>query len=489
MILIEDKVKIVKNLSDHEGYKKGQIVEVIGADDDGYFHVEGADGTQWYVGEEEIEVVKKGSGKHEAEIVKQLAKVKKNVKYAKGSTVKSVGGFEIGEKVKWNNSYSNISKQNKVGQVIGSEKNQPVVKWEDGKVSVVSALVIDKYDNGGGVGVSSKITADNNAIGTGADLNFNQYGGGGKISSSDEGTGSQDLKEKAQAKIDKGLTVIHFGYTDYGGTFGDRVAIAYFKKHHPKNILWENSGYNGENAFVFGKVADEYLEETAKYPLGYEDIEDFYYEMQNKQEEKDYKDFVKDLKRTYKVSPNTLSWLMENKSGYYQLEPNMLDFSYEELTKELIEEGLVKAKKMDNGGGVGVSSDITADNNGIGTGADLNFSQYAKGSTLPSHDRMYNFLKDDLAKLESSYSALDYTEINRFFSYWDTHLKSLKTKTNERMYNFLKDDLEKLVIAMNDDNNEEVDRFFSYWGTHLESLKMAKGGNAPSTWEYSIGGL
>jgi len=228
-----------------------------------------------------------------------------------------------------------------VFKVYAREKNYSVPK------SYLSKRV---YDNGGGVGVSSVITADNNAIGTGADLNFNQYGGGGKISSSDEGTGSQDLKEKAQAKIDKGLTVIHFGYTDYGGTFGDRVAIAYFKKHHPKNILWENSGYNGENAFVFGKVADEYLEETAKYPLGYEDIEDFYYEMQNKQEEKDYKDFVKDLKRTYKVSPNTLSWLMENKSGYYNLEPNMLDFSSEDLTNELVEEGLITIKKMAKGG-------------------------------------------------------------------------------------------------------------------------------------------
>ena len=106
--------------------------------------------------------------------------------------------------------------------------------------------------------------------------------------------------------------------------------------------------------------------------------------------------------------------------------------------------------------------------------------KFAKGSTVPSHDRMYNFLKDDLAELESSYSALDFASMDKFFSYWNTHLPSLKTKTNDRMYNFLKDDLKKLEKAMGDisdnSNDEEIDRFFSYWGTHLETLKMAKGG-------------
>ena len=87
-----------------------------------------------------------------------------------------------------------------------------------------------------------------------------KLGVGGRIESAyDNGaTGSQSLKEKAQKKIDKGLTVIHFGYTDYGGTFMDKVGIAYFKKNYPKNILSEKSGYNGENAFVFGEVADKY---------------------------------------------------------------------------------------------------------------------------------------------------------------------------------------------------------------------------------------
>jgi hypothetical protein len=100
------------------------------------------------------------------------------------------------------------------------------------------------------------------------------------------------------------------------------------------------------------------------------------------------------------------------------------------------------------------------------------------GSTIKDNNRMYNFLKDDLVGLEAATKEMPFSkeEIERFFSYWGTHLKSLKTKTNDRMYNFLKDDLKKLEKAINDNNIEEIDIFFSYWNQHLESLKMKKGG-------------
>lgn len=220
----------------------------------------------------------------------------------------------------------------------------------------------------------------------GEQMTLQKFSGGGRIESAyDNGaTGSQSLKEKAQKKIDKGLTVIHFGYTDYGGTFMDKVGIAYFKKNYPKNILSEKSGYNGENAFVFGEVADKYLEENSDYPLGFEDIEDFYYQMESEQERKEYTSFLKELKSKYKVSPKAIEWLMENKSGYYQMDANNLDFNYEQLIKELTKEGLISPKKMNNGGGVGVSSEIDSDNNEIGTGADLNTDQYGKGGSTPS---------------------------------------------------------------------------------------------------------
>ncbi len=107
-----------------------------------------------------------------------------------------------------------------------------------------------------------------------------------------------------------------------------------------------------------------------------------------------------------------------------------------------------------------------------------------------SNERMYNFLQDDLEKLEKAINEDDTEQVETFFSYWlgsSGHLKSLETKTNERMYNFLKDDLEKLEKAINDGDKEQIDIFFSYWGQHLESLKMANGGSLPFMTDPNFG--
>ena len=96
-ILLESKVKIVKNLDDHIGYKEGQVVEVVGVDDDDYYHVESTDGIQWYVGREELEVVKSGSGKHERKIAAESKKVKSKVSKMKKSVSKKTTGGGVGD--------------------------------------------------------------------------------------------------------------------------------------------------------------------------------------------------------------------------------------------------------------------------------------------------------------------------------------------------------------------------------------------------------
>lgn len=169
---------------------------------------------------------------------------------------------------------------------------------------------------------------------------------GGYVTNLDEVVASSDLKEELKSKMNKGDAIVAFSYTDYSGSFGDKVAIEYFKENHPENIVFEGAAYNGQNAIVFGEVANEFLEETKDYPLGYEDMESFYYEMQNEQEQKDFKFFLSDIKNKYTIKKEALDWLLENKSGYYSIEPNGIDFSYSELENELEEEGLIKKKKM-----------------------------------------------------------------------------------------------------------------------------------------------
>jgi hypothetical protein len=177
---------------------------------------------------------------------------------------------------------------------------------------------------------------------------------------------SESLREELESKMKKGDPIVSFAYTDYGGSFGDKVAIEYFKENHPKNIVFENTGYGGQNGIVFGEPAKEFLKESKNYLLGYEDMESFYYEMVSEQEVKDFKMFLSDIKNKYIVKKDALNWLTENKGGYYSMEPNGLDFSYEDLEKELEQEGLIKRKMadggmMDSGGMMAKGGTITSD--------------------------------------------------------------------------------------------------------------------------------
>jgi hypothetical protein len=148
--------------------------------------------------------------------------------------------------------------------------------------------------------------------------------------------------------------VIAFAYTDYGGDFFDKVAIAYFEENYPNNIVVENSGYGGQNALVWGKPAEEFIEQTEDYPLGFEDIESYYYEKQNEAEYESFEYYLEDLSRDYTFDKSeVLDWLMENRSGYYNMTTQGLDFSYEDLTDKLESEGLIEKENMAKGGLLG----------------------------------------------------------------------------------------------------------------------------------------
>lgn len=150
-----------------------------------------------------------------------------------------------------------------------------------------------------------------------------------------------ELKDSVREKISEGEEVLSFSYTDYGGDFFDKVGIEYFIKHYPDNIVWEHTIYSGKNGIIFGDVVKEFKEEYESYPLGFDDIESFFYEMTNEVEHEDFTRFIEDIKSEYVVSDECMNWLIDNKSGYYSITTQGLDFCYSDLIKELESEGLV----------------------------------------------------------------------------------------------------------------------------------------------------
>jgi hypothetical protein len=160
----------------------------------------------------------------------------------------------------------------------------------------------------------------------------------------------QELKDKLGIKTDKigNNYVISFAFTDYGGDFLDKVAIEYFQENYPENTLVEPTSWNGQNAYVFGEPAKEWIEQTEDYALGFEDIEDFYYEKQSEQEQEDFNYFLDEISDEYEFDKEeALEWLNENRGGYYGMTTQGLDFSYEDLIQELLREGIIEKIEED----------------------------------------------------------------------------------------------------------------------------------------------
>ena len=178
---------------------------------------------------------------------------------------------------------------------------------------------------------------------------------GGFVTTMDDLIASADLIGEAEAKMKEGDfdQVLNFAYTDYGGDFFDKVAIEFFLENYPDNIVVENTMYSGKNAIVFGKPARKFAEASERYLLGFDNIEDYYYQMQYEQEREDFERFLDDMEKynNYKVSKEALDWLLENKSGYYSILPSGLDYSESDLEEELVNEGLLeKNEEMAKGG-------------------------------------------------------------------------------------------------------------------------------------------
>lgn len=133
---------------------------------------------------------------------------------------------------------------------------------------------------------------------------------------------SESLVQEAKEKHSN--IYLNFSYTNYGGSFLDKVIISYFKENYPENIVYEKTSWKGENAFIFGEPAKELYELIIAG-----NILDFYY-LGQYYTETNY-NIIADTAQQY-INDNGLDnelydivcdWLSENSYP----EPNYLDYS------------------------------------------------------------------------------------------------------------------------------------------------------------------
>jgi hypothetical protein len=153
---------------------------------------------------------------------------------------------------------------------------------------------------------------------------------------------SGDLLDELKSKLKDGETVINVAYTDYGGAFFDKVLIAFFAEKHPDSIVFEDTSYSGQNAFIFGPIADEFLEASENYPLGFDGLEDYYYTMQDAEEWKGFEYFLSSLDADkYQVSEDALNQMAEHFSGRYSVLTSGLDYSESDLLAKCLEKEII----------------------------------------------------------------------------------------------------------------------------------------------------
>lgn len=171
-----------------------------------------------------------------------------------------------------------------------------------------------------------------------------------------EYTASRELEAIINAHIETmkdDEIVLYLAYTDYGGSSWDHALIEYlrknYKKEFGKTIHAEYTGYYGQNCFIFGELAKRIKEASEDYPLGFENFEDFYYEMESKAINRDLTDFRKYLRRKYVILRKDDSFeLMKDiiRDGYFKYDNsfNSVDFNEENLINLFLEAELIKKR-------------------------------------------------------------------------------------------------------------------------------------------------
>lgn len=145
---------------------------------------------------------------------------------------------------------------------------------------------------------------------------------------------SESLVQEAKEKHSN--IYLNFSYTNYGGSFLNKVIISYFKEYYPENIVHERTSWYGENAFVFGKPAKELFQQIENGNiLDFDNLTDYYYAKFYEQVTEEATNIISDYELNNNLHEIICEWLCTNGSP----EPNFVDYSDNDLNKYLYKNG------------------------------------------------------------------------------------------------------------------------------------------------------
>lgn len=146
---------------------------------------------------------------------------------------------------------------------------------------------------------------------------------------------SESLLQEAKDKHSD--IYLNFAYTDYGGSFLDKVIISYFKEYYPENIVHEKTSWNGENAFIFGEPAKQLYDFIKNgYILGFDYLGQYYTETNYNIIADTAQQYINDNGLDNELYDIVCDWLIENS----HIEPNFLDYSETDLNEYLQKTGI-----------------------------------------------------------------------------------------------------------------------------------------------------
>lgn len=148
---------------------------------------------------------------------------------------------------------------------------------------------------------------------------------------------SESLVQEAKNK-DSNI-YLNFAYTNYGGSFLDKVIISYFKENYPENIVHEKTSWNGENTFIFGESAKELYELIITGNiLDFDYLGQYYTEMEYNMITEEAQQYINDNGLDNELYDIVCEWLIDNSC----LEPNFVDYSETDLNEYLQKNGYVE---------------------------------------------------------------------------------------------------------------------------------------------------